>query len=111
MIPAARRAIPAPEEARHWRLERFTSGGEPVLHRAVGCEQCDGIGYRGRSAIVELLVMSDPIRRQVMRHATSGEIQHLAVEEGMRTMYFDGLNKCLQGVTSLDEVLRVTQEA
>ena len=55
--------------------------------------------------------MSDPVRRLVMQHATSGEIQDQAVAEGMRTMYLDGLNKCLNGVTTLDEVLRVTQEA
>ncbi len=46
-----------------------------------------------------------------MKHATAGEIQDLAVSEGMRTMYHDGLNKCLQGFTTLDEILRVTQEA
>ena len=68
-------------------------------------------GYRGRTSILELLVMSDPIRRMVMRHATSGELHDLAVAEGMRTMYLDGLNKCLDGTTTLEEVLRVTQEA
>jgi general secretion pathway protein E len=46
-----------------------------------------------------------------MNHATAGEIQDKAVSEGMRTMYQDGLIKCLDGVTTLDEVLRVTQEA
>jgi general secretion pathway protein E len=81
-----------------------------VFYRPVASE-LNPTGYRGRTSILELLVMSDPIRRLVMRHATSGEIQDKAVEEGMRTMYFDGLNKCLQGVTTLDEVLRVTQEA
>ena len=55
--------------------------------------------------------MSDPIRRLVMQQATSGEIQDQAIAEGMRTMYQDGLAKCLRGVTTLDEVLRVTQEA
>ena len=68
-------------------------------------------GYHGRTSILELLVMSDPIRRLVIKHATSGEIQEQAVREGMRTMYYDGLAKCLAGVTTLDEVLRVTQEA
>ena len=68
-------------------------------------------GYRGRTSILELLEMSDPIRRLVMRHATSGELQELAVSEGMRTMYEDGLIKCQKGITTLEEVLRVTQEA
>jgi len=68
-------------------------------------------GYRGRTTILELLTLTDPIRRLIMKHATAGEIQDLAIREGMRTMYQDGLNKCLQGITTLDEVLRVTQEA
>jgi general secretion pathway protein E len=68
-------------------------------------------GYYGRSAIVELIEMSDTLRRMVMQHATSGELQQQAIAEGMRTMYQDGLLKCLQGVTTVEEVLRVTQEA
>jgi general secretion pathway protein E len=68
-------------------------------------------GYRGRTSILELLPMSDPVRRLVMQHATSGEIQNQAVADGMRTMYQDGLNKCLNGTTTLEEILRVTQEA
>ena len=55
--------------------------------------------------------MSDPLRRMVMKHATSGELQEQAVAEGMRTMYQDGLLKCLQGVTTVEEVLRVTQDS
>jgi general secretion pathway protein E len=68
-------------------------------------------GYLGRCAIVELIRMSDPLRRMVMKHATSGELQQQAVAEGMRTMYQDGLLKCLQGVTTIEEVLRVTQDS
>jgi general secretion pathway protein E len=68
-------------------------------------------GYHGRTSILELLEMSDPLRRLVMQHATSGELQDQAVSEGMRTMYQDGLLKCQRGVTTLDEILRVTQEA
>ena len=55
--------------------------------------------------------MSDHLRRMVMQHATSGDLQKQAVSEGMRTMYQDGLLKCLAGITSVEEVLRVTQEA
>jgi len=68
-------------------------------------------GYYGRTSILELLPMSDSIRRLVMQQATSGDIHEQAVREGMRTMYQDGLLKCLQGVTTIEEVLRVTQEA
>ena len=68
-------------------------------------------GYYGRTSILELLPMSDSIRRLVMQQATSGEIHGQAVKDGMRTMYQDGLLKCLNGVTTIEEVLRVTQEA
>lgn len=68
-------------------------------------------GYFGRTSILELLQMTDSIRRLVMQQATSGEIHEMAVQQGMRTMYQDGLIKCLKGITTLEEVLRVTQEA
>ncbi len=68
-------------------------------------------GYFGRTSILELLQMTDSIRRLIMQKATSGEIHDQAVMQGMRTMYQDGLLKCLHGVTTLEEILRVTQEA
>ncbi len=84
--------------------------GEPVkLYRAAGCEQCKGSGYKGRTAILELLPMTDEIRSLVLRQAGAHEFQQAARASGMRTMYEDGLDKALAGVTSLEEVLRVTR--
>lgn len=88
----------------------LVEGDEVTLYRPGSSEE-NPTGYRGRMAIMELLPMSDPIRRLVMKHATAGEIHEQAVAEGMRTMYLDGLRKCLAGTTSIEEVLRVTQEA
>jgi general secretion pathway protein E len=99
-----------PEVAREIGLTQLGERDRYELYRPVSTEE-NPTGYRGRTSILELLPMSDPIRRLVMQHATSGEIQDQAVAAGMRTMYLDGLNKCLKGVTTLDEVLRVTQEA
>ena len=101
---------PSPEEIRYWGLERFTDATEPELYRAVGCEKCGGTGYRGRSAIVELMVMTDPLRRLVLEHAEAGKIAAKAAEEGMRSMFQDGLVKALAGITSIEELVRVTQE-
>jgi general secretion pathway protein E len=81
-----------------------------TVYRPVATEE-NPSGYFGRTTILELLQMSDPIRRLIMQQATSGDIHNLAVNEGMRTMYQDGLLKCLQGVTTIEEILRVTQEA
>jgi general secretion pathway protein E len=90
-------------------MNRLVEQDRYIVYRPVATE-LNPTGYRGRTTILELLLMTDPIRRLIMKHATSGEIQELAVAEGMRTMYQDGLGKCLQGITTLDEVLRVTQE-
>ncbi len=99
-----------PELVRELRLHRFTDGGDVTLYKPVGCEQCGGTGYRGRAAIMEFLVMSDPIRRLVLKHADAGELQEVAQREGMDTMYEDGLRKAVAGKTTIEEVLRVTTQ-
>jgi general secretion pathway protein E len=99
-----------PEVVKETGLDRFLEGREPVLYKPVGCKHCNGIGYRGRLAIMEFLVMSDAIRRLVLRHAQAREIEKIALDEGMLTMYQDGLKKAIAGMTSLEEVLRVTTD-
>ncbi|TVR63640.1 MAG: type II secretion system protein GspE [Candidatus Competibacteraceae bacterium] len=106
-----RQPYPAlPELVEELRLKRFSEGREIMLYKAVGCEQCGGTGYRGRAAIMEFLVMSDPLRRLVLKHADAGELQGTAQREGMDTMYEDGLRKAVAGVTTIEEVLRVTTQ-
>ena len=61
--------------------------------------------------IVEYLPVTDRIRSLIMRHASAGEMREAAVAEGMRTMYEDGLIKALRGITTIEEVLRVTRES
>jgi general secretion pathway protein E len=68
-------------------------------------------GYHGRLAIIEQLTMNDTLRRLLMQHAGASDIERAAREAGMRTMYEDGLRKALAGLTTVEEVLRVTQEA
>ncbi|AFL74890.1 type II secretion system ATPase GspE [Thiocystis violascens] len=80
------------------------------LHRAVGCEACNGTGYRGRLVITEVLTMTDQIRKAILSHATATEIRRIAVAEGMETMYQDGLRKALDGRTTIEEVLRVAED-
>jgi len=99
-----------PEVVQEIGLKELIDQDSYVFYRPMATDT-NPTGYRGRTTILELLPMSDPVRRLVMQHATSGELQDQAVEEGMRTMYYDGLNKCLAGITTLEEILRVTQEA
>jgi len=99
-----------PEVAGEMGFGEFLEQDSFTVYRPVPTEE-NPTGYFGRTSILELLQMSDAIRRLIMQQATSGEIHDLAVQEGMRTMYQDGLLKCLQGVTTIEEILRVTQEA
>jgi general secretion pathway protein E len=80
------------------------------LHRAVGCPACHGTGYSGRTMIAELLEVDDGIRKLVTGKAGAQEIQRAAVERGMRTMHRDGMRKALAGITTVEEVMRATQE-
>jgi len=106
----AQRYRASPEEIDKFGLRRLQPEGEIFLYRA----QPSAIaptGYLGRTTIVEFLVMNDALRSAVMRRAGMGEIEQIARAAGMRTMYEDGLSKALQGHTTLEEVLRVTEES
>ncbi len=85
--------------------------GAIELYKPGKCEHCGHTGYKGRTTILEMLTMTDPIRQMVMKHATAGEIQRLAVKEGMVLMFDDGLKKALVGMTTIEEVLRVSQDS
>jgi general secretion pathway protein E len=98
------------ELVRQMRLEQFAGGRPITLCRNVGCERCNGTGYWGRTSVLEVLPFSATIRRLVLKRAEAGEIQSAAATEGMRTMYEDGIFKALAGITTLDEVLRITRE-
>jgi len=80
------------------------------FYQARGCEECLQIGYRGRTGIYELLVMDDHIRDLLMQGKDATSIRHAAQQAGMLSLRHSGLNKVLAGETSLEEVLRVTQD-
>ena len=112
LCPHCREAYaPLPEMVAQLKLGELTEGQTPTLYRAKGCADCNGNGYRGRVSVLEILELTDPIRSLVLRRAPAREIQRAALAEGMRSMHRDGLGKALQGLTSLEEVMRVTHEA
>src|SRR5688500_4321619 len=100
----------SPEEIEKFALRRHQPEGTIYLYRPRGSALAP-TGYLGRTTIMEFLVMNDALRRAVMRHAGMGEIEQLARKAGMRTMYEDGIGKALAGVTTIEEVLRVTEDA
>ncbi len=81
-----------------------------ILWRGKGCEECSNTGYRGRIGIFELLVVNDEIRNMIMAKATSRELREKAISLGMKTLRQDGIEKVMKGITTSDEVLRVTQQ-
>jgi general secretion pathway protein E len=81
-----------------------------TIYQAHGCKECLDKGYRGRSGIYELLSVDEEIRALVSTNANAGTVRARAIENGMRTLRDDGIRKVLDGVTSIDEVARVTQE-
>jgi general secretion pathway protein E len=106
----AERYPASPEEIEKFDLRRFQPEGEIFLYHPRPSE-LSPTGYLGRTTIMEFLVMNDDIRRGVMRHAGMGELEQLARNAGMRTMYEDGIMKALAGLTTIEEVLRVTEDA
>ena len=97
--PAYLRRISFPEEeiptAKFWH--------------GAGCEECRQLGYQGRLAIYELLVVTEALRPLILQRAASSTIAQAAIEDGMRTLRVDGWNKVRNGITTIEEVLRVTQ--
>ena len=106
----AERYPATPEQIEKFGLRRLQPSGELFLYRPVASELAP-TGYQGRTTIMEFMVMDDALRSAVMRHAGMGEIERLARDAGMRTMYEDGIVKALAGLTTIEEVLRVTEDA
>jgi len=85
--------------------------GRPAkLYRAVGCHECQGTGYQGRTGIYELLLLTDAVRSHILNNSDSVSIRRTAVEEGMDRLRDDGSRKVLEGHTTVEEVLAATQD-
>ncbi len=98
------------ESIREAGLAPFMAPGQNTVYRARGCENCMQTGYRGRSAIHELFALDDAMHRVIMSGADATDLHAAARRQGMFTLYEDGLRKVAAGHTSLEEVLRVTQD-
>ena len=97
---------PSPEAIKRFGLSMF-SDADLNFYRGRGCDNCKMTGYRGRTGIHEILTMTDRVRSLILNRCSTAEIKQAAMEEGMRTMQDDGLQKVLSGVTSMEECLRV----
>ena len=79
------------------------------IYRGAGCSVCHDTGYVGRIGIFEVMMIEGAVRDAITKKANSSEIQKLAIKDGMTTMLVDGLTKILAGITTIDEILRVTK--
>ncbi|MFQ5347791.1 MAG: GspE/PulE family protein [Rhodothalassiaceae bacterium] len=96
--------------AAHLGLERLAQA--PFrLWRASGCGACNGTGYFGRTSLLETLIVDDDIRRIILKGGDAEAVGRAARAAGMRTLYEDGVDKALAGITSIEEVLRVTRDS
>jgi general secretion pathway protein E len=105
----AQKAHPTDEELRRLGVPELAVRDAVVLH-AKGCERCMGTGYLGRSAIYELMLVDDRIRSLILKNADSNTIKRTALENGMTTLRMDGARRVLAGATTIEELLRVTEE-
>lgn len=111
LCPHCRKSHPVlPELRKQLQLDKYGYQEGQVLYEAVGCDECSKSGFSGRTIILEFLPMTDTIRQLVLAKADGTQIQQAAVKEGMQSMREHGLKKALRGDTTLEEVLRVTQE-
>lgn len=108
--------IPVPEVVSDIRvvlgkfLDPTKVTGQMALYRGKGCEECNGTGYLGRIGIYEVLILNEKIGRLILERETSETIEKAAIDDGMITMKQDGYLKVVEGITTIDEVLRVAQE-
>jgi type IV pilus assembly protein PilB len=98
-----------PEPEMFERLGMEAPEGATFYH-GIGCDRCKGRGYSGRAAIIEALPMSETIRRLIIKRASAAVIKNQAITEGMKTLRMVGIDKALEGITTLEEVWRVTAE-
>lgn len=101
--------LPTAEELRGIGVDPNKMHGR-MLTRGKGCSHCQGSGYRGRTGIYELMLIDDDIRQLILRNVDSGSLKAKAKEKGLMTLLEDGAEKVLAGITTCEEVSRVTQE-
>ena len=83
------------------------NSNEITLYKGEGCPYCKDTGYKGRVAILELMVITENIRVMIAKNVTTGKLREAAINEGMCPLKNDGINKVCEGITTIDEVLRV----
>ena len=108
LCAACKEPIPTPKD----ELKTLGTKDEEIdtaaCMRGVGCNVCNGTGYKGRLAVYEVMTMSEPLKELIIQGASPAELKAEAIRRGMRTLRMSGITKVCQGITSVDEVARIT---
>jgi type IV pilus assembly protein PilB len=108
LCPFCKQAIEIPEKTlrfNHLDPDHFK---DTTFFNAKGCPKCSGLGYKGRGALMEILLLNDEIKAKILETAEAGALREVAVRNGMKTLRDTGLSRVREGLTTIDEVLRVT---
>jgi len=100
---------PTPHELRQLGLGS-NYNGDTKFYVGAGCDKCFQTGYRGRTGTYELMLINDDIRELIHNRESAGTIKKTAIDTGLQTLRMDGARKAVAGITTIAEVLRVTQE-
>jgi type II secretory ATPase GspE/PulE/Tfp pilus assembly ATPase PilB-like protein len=112
ICPNCREEVKNPERVFEELKVAPPAGPGPLqMFRGAGCAACNRSGYKGRVGIYELMLLDEDFHDPILRRAGAPEFMRLAREKGMRTMFEDGLLKVVQGMTTVEELLRVTRLA
>jgi type II secretory ATPase GspE/PulE/Tfp pilus assembly ATPase PilB-like protein len=99
--------VPEPEVFAKLNMEGLK---DTVFYHGTGCDRCKGRGYLGRVALIEALPVSETVRRLIIKRASASAIKNQAINEGMKTLRVVGVEKAVEGITTLEEIWRVTSE-
>jgi len=110
LCPHCKQQTEMPEGVLPRHCPSESSTGSVYFYRAVGCSQCRQTGYRGRVGIFELMELNEELQRLIARNAEANVLREASQKNGMKTLREDGMEKVLAGVTTYEEILRVTQE-
>jgi type IV pilus assembly protein PilB len=85
--------------------DQIKKGG---LKRGTGCRTCGDTGYKGRVALYEVMPLNDKLKEMVLQGCSAAELKQQMIQDGVNTLRMAGINKCIDGTTTVDEVLRCT---
>lgn len=110
LCPFCKQQMDLPEKTlrrNHIDPDRFS---DVTFFTAKGCPKCGGLGYKGRGALMEILLVGDELKARILETAEASALREMAVKNGMKTLRETGLEKVRDGITTIDEILRVTTE-